>query len=114
MSIIATKEAKVVIKLMLTFLGCQFTIFAKFGQEVRSCFLGCRSVTLCRARVVLLLHQRILARLVVRLGGIMLGFGLVSRQLGNVGFSGNFSFSFPVLCINGLDEFPRLERVSGL
>jgi len=49
-SIIAAKEAKVVIKLTLMFLGCQFTIFAKFGQEVRSRFLA-----LCGAGVVLLL-----------------------------------------------------------
>ena len=62
---ITTKKAKVVIESTLTFLGCQFTIFAEFCQEVRSHFLVCRSVALCRAGVALLLCQRILARLVV-------------------------------------------------
>src|SRR5882724_12049459 len=55
MSSIATKEAKVVIESTLMFLGHQFTVFAKFCQEVGSCFLVCRSVAVCGARVVLLL-----------------------------------------------------------
>jgi len=110
---IATKEAKDVIESMLTFLGSQFTVFAKFCWEVGRHFLGCRSVSLCRAGIVLLLHWRILARLVVWLGGIVLGFRLVSRWLRNAGFSGNFSFSFPVSCVNSLNEFWKARKSGG-
>src|SRR5882724_5700738 len=53
MSRIATKEAKVVIKSTLMFLRHQFTIYTKLRQKVRSGFLWCGSIALCRARVVL-------------------------------------------------------------
>jgi len=60
----STEEAKVVIELILMFLRCQFTIFAELWCKIRSGFLGFGSVSLGRARVVLLLRQRTFARLV--------------------------------------------------
>ena len=55
--------------------------------------------------VLLLGIGRTSARLVVGLVGVRLLFGLVSRRSGSLGFMGEFSFSFPVSCIDSLDEF---------
>ena len=60
-----------------------------------------------RARVVVVLLGigRTFAVLVVGLVRVGLVFGLVSRRSGSLGFVGEFSFSFPVLSIDSLDEF---------
>ena len=68
----------------------------------------------CWARIVLLLRQRTLARFVVWLGCIGLGFGLVSGGFGCVGLLGNFSVSFPVSCIDSLNKFPKAGKRIGL
>jgi len=65
-----------------------------------------------RAWVIILLLglRRTLAGLVVRLGRVRLLFGLVSRGSGSMSFSGYFTASFPVSCIDSLDEFPEAGK----
>jgi len=41
---------------------------------------------------------------------VVLLFGLVSGGSGSAGFTGNFPTSFPVLCLNGLQEFPETRK----
>ena len=57
--------------------------------------------------VLLLGLRRTFSGLVVRLGRVRLLFGLVSRGSGSASFVGYFTTSFPVSCINRLDEFPE-------
>jgi len=51
--------------------------------------------------------------LLVRLGGVRLLFGLVSRGSGSMSFMGYFTTSFPVSSIDSLDEFPEAESMFG-
>jgi len=54
--------------------------------------------------------QRTFSRLVVRLRRVRLLFGLVSGGSGNTSFVGYFTMSFPVSCIDSLDEFPEAGK----
>src|SRR5882724_11989995 len=78
----------------------------------RLLLFGRGALALGRARIVVLLLGigRTFARLVVRLVRIRLVFGLVSRGSGSLGFMGEFSFSFPVLCVDSLDEFSESNK----
>ena len=60
-----------------------------------------------RARVVVVLFGlgRTFARLVVGLGRVGLLFGLVSGVSRSAGFTGDFSFLFPVSCVDSLDKY---------
>ena len=65
------------------------------------------SLALSRAGVVVVLLGigRTFAGLDVRPVRVRLQFGLISRRSGSLGFSGEFSFLFPVLDIDSLDNF---------
>src|SRR5882724_1971043 len=110
MSSSATKEAKLVVNRALTLLGGELSIFPKFQGKVRSgglLLFRSGALALGRARVIVLLLglQRTFAGLVVRLGRVRLLFSLVSRGSRSTSFMGYFTVSFPVLCIDSLDEF---------
>jgi len=70
---------------------------------------------LCGARVVLLLWWRILARFAVWLGGVMLVFRTCFKmtQICRISWE-TFSFSFPVWCVNSLNEFSKAGKSVGL
>ena len=55
--------------------------------------------------VLLLGLQRTFSRLGVGFGGIGLVVRLVTRRSRSTGFTGNFSSTFPVSCVYGLNKF---------
>src|SRR5882724_3757067 len=77
-------------------------------EDLKSIF---RDPSDIKMEIVLLLGlQRTFARLVVRLGRVRLLFCLVSGGSGSMSFVGYFSTSFPVSCIDSLDEFPEAGK----
>src|SRR5882672_2852644 len=110
----AAEEAQFVVEMVLSFLRRQLTIFPEFREKVRSGLLqvGRGALALGRAGIVVLLFGLGFARLVIRFGGIRFVVCLVNGRTGNAGFAGEFSFTFPVLSINSLDEF--LESCEGV
>jgi len=93
--------------------GVSFQSFPKFWWKVRSgelLLFRSWALALGRARVVVVLLGLgiTFARLVVRLVGVRLLFGLCFQKIWSSGFMGEFSFLFPVSCID------KLGRVFGV